>query len=109
MGSGMDQLITLQAYSVASDGGGGSARTWADFATDAAVWASVVAKAGRESLQEGRVNASNIVLFTIYNRTDVSEVDRIIWNGEAYNIRNVRREGGRQLRLVIEAERGVAS
>ena len=60
-------------------------------------------------MTEGRMSATYIVLFTIYNRDDLSEVDRILWNGEAYNIRNIRREGGRKLRLVIEAERGVLS
>lgn len=105
---GMDQRITLQRYTEAADGIGGVTRAWANLAATPTVWAAVKAKAGREGMDEGRVNATYVVLFTIYNRTDLSELDRILWNGEAYNIRNLRREGGRKLRLVIEAERGVA-
>lgn len=109
MGSGaMDQSITLQRFSEASDGAGGSTRSWANFTSNASIWASVKAKSGRESLVEGRTNATFVVVFTIYNRNDISELDRIIWNGEAYNIRGVLRTGGRSLRLDIEAERGVA-
>jgi len=105
----MDQRITLQRATETPDGLGGSVRGWANLATNPSPWAAVTAKAGRESMTEGRMSATYIVLFTIYNRDDLSEVDRIVWGGEAYNIRNIRREGGRKLHLVIEAERGVLS
>lgn len=105
----MDQRITLQRATEAPDGVGGTVRSWSNLRTDPCPWAAVMAKAGRESMMEGRMTATYIVLFTIYNRDDLSEVDRILWNGEAYNIRNIRREGGRKLHLVIEAERGVLS
>lgn len=104
----MNQRITLQRAVEAPDGIGGVTKTWADFARDATPWASVIAKSGREAMVEGRTSASFVVLFTIYNRSDLTELDRIIWGGVAYNIRGIRREGGEALRLVIEAERGVA-
>jgi len=100
----LDQRITLQRYTTTADGGGGVTRTWSDLAT---VWAGVMAKSGRESLEEGRINATFAVVFTIRNR-DVRETDRIIWQGENYNIRGVLREGGRAMYLRIEAERGAA-
>lgn len=105
----MDQRITLQRATETPDGIGGTVRRWSSLASNATPWAAVTAKAGRESMTEGRMNATNVVLFTIYNRGDLSEVDRIVWGGEAYNIRNIRREGGRKLHLVIEAERGAAN
>jgi SPP1 family predicted phage head-tail adaptor len=105
----MDQRITLQRATETPDGFGGTVRGWANLTANPSPWAAVVAKAGRESMAEGRRSATYIVLFTIYNRNDLSEIDRILWNGEAYNIRNIRREGGRKLHLVIEAERGVAN
>lgn len=105
----MDQRITLQRATETPDGFGGTVRGWSNLRIDPCPWAAVIAKAGRESTSEGRMSATYIVLFTIYNRDDLSEVDRILWNGEAYNIRNIRREGGRKLHLVIEAERGVLS
>jgi SPP1 family predicted phage head-tail adaptor len=104
----MDQRITLQRRVEAPDGAGGVTRAWSNLPCNATVWAHVVAKAGREGLDEGRVNATFVTLFTIWNRTDVDETCRILWGGEAYNIRGVRRMGGRELRLTIEAERGVA-
>lgn len=103
-----DQQITLQRMTSTADGIGGTTRVWANLATDAHVWAHVRAKAGREQMDEGRMAASFTLLFTIYNRSDLTELDRIRWNGENYNIRGLRREGGRNLDLVIEAERGVA-
>lgn len=103
-----DQQITLQRATPTPDGAGGTTQAWANIATDATVWAAVRAKAGREGLDEGRMTATFVTLFTIYNRDDLSELGRIIWNGENYNIRSLRREGGRNIDLVIEAERGVA-
>lgn len=104
----LDQQITFQRSVDTADGAGGVTRAWANLATDATVWAKVTARAGRESLDEGRMTASFVKLFTVHNRDDLTELDRIIWNGENYNIRGIRREGGRNLLLVIEAERGVA-
>ena len=43
-------------------------------------------------------------IFKIYNRSDVKEADRIVWNGENYNIRGIRREGEQRLYLLIDAE-----
>jgi SPP1 family predicted phage head-tail adaptor len=104
----MDQRITLQRRVATADGGGGETYAWADLPHNATVWAHVVAKAGRESLTEGRVSASFTVLFHIHNRRDVDVRDRIVWQGVTYNIRGIRDEGGRSLRLTLEAERGVA-
>ena len=105
----MDQRITLQRLADTPDGGGGLVRTWGDVATNACPWASVRAKAGKEGLGEGRTNATYVVVFTIYNRADLSEKDRLVWNGENYNIRGILRTGDRKLFLQIEAERGVAT
>ena len=103
----LDQQITLQRFTRTPDGGGGFTEAWADFVTDATPWANVKAKGGREGMTEGRTTATFVVVFTIYNRADVTELDRIMWGGIAYNIRGILREGGRQLMLKIEAERGV--
>lgn len=103
----MDQRITLQRLVKTPDGAGGYAESWANYATNPCPWAKVTARAGRESMVEGRMAAQFTVLFEIYNRSDVVETDRILWDGVPYNIRGIRREGGRKLRLVIEAERGV--
>jgi SPP1 family predicted phage head-tail adaptor len=102
----MDQLIDLERRVRTADGAGGFAET---FEPINSVWARVVAKSGREGRDEGRTNATYVVQFTIYTLPDLSEKDRVIWNGERYNIRGILRMGDRPLTTVFEAERGVAS
>jgi SPP1 family predicted phage head-tail adaptor len=101
----LDQRVTIQTRTAASDGGGGTYYSWANTAT---VWAHVKPRVARESLQEGRVNASQVVTFTIRNRA-LDETQRLVWRGEAYNIRAVMREGARPLYVAVDAERGVAN
>ena len=55
------------------------------------------------------MNASQMTTFEIYARADVSELDGLLWNGEFYNVRAVRRYGERPLMMWIDAERGVAN
>lgn len=110
MGAGaLSERITLQRLVRTPDGAGGTVTEWQDFERNPRPWAEVRAKSGREAVVEGRIAATFVVLFTIYNRSDVNETDRIVWNGVVYNIRGIRRESGRALYLVIEAERGEAS
>ena len=104
----MDQRITLQRCTETADGIGGSTSAWANLQRDPSPWAFVSAKAGGENLNEGRINAAYTVAFTVYNRADLSEKDRIIWQGETYNIRTITRLGDRQQYLTVIAERGVA-
>lgn len=105
----MDERITLRRLTRTADGGGGVTETWADFSTSPNVWAAVSFKGAREALSEGRVNAEQMTTFEIYNRSDVTELDGIVWRGEFYNIRAIRRYGPRKLRMWIDAERGVAN
>lgn len=105
----MDQRITLRRRVRVADGAGGFTETWADFAANPVVWAHVKAKGGREAMVEGRTAATFVVVFTIYHRGDVDPTCQIVWQGVAYNIRGILDEGGRKLRLAIEAERGVAA
>ena len=104
----LTQIVTLQSVTRTADGGGGVSEAWGTFAEDATVYAYVTPLRGSEGARDGGVNASGLWLFSIRNRSDVTEQDRILWNGEAYNIRRVMRQGERELYLNIEAERGVA-
>lgn len=104
----LDQRITFQSVTEASDGGGGTIETWADFATTPTVWADAQPLYGKEAVEDGARNASGAWLFKVRNRTDVTERDRIMWQGEPYNISRVMRRGSRELYLTIEAVRGVA-
>lgn len=102
----LDQRITLQSRTEASDGAGGTTSTWGDFATVPTVWAAVKPLSGGERVEDGSFNAAGMWEFTIRNRDDVSEKDRIQWQSENYNIRQVNRRGSREMYLVIIAERG---
>ena len=102
----LNQRITIQRKTLTPDLMGGATEAWSDLAT---VWAGAKVKAGREALDEARMNASATVVFTLYSRSDVIEGDRIMWDSRAHNIRVIRRDGGQPLMMVIEAERGVAS
>lgn len=104
----LDQRITLQTVTRTSDGIGGYTSSWRNIAPAPMVWASVRPASAREALASDRMSASGLSVFTIRNRADLNEVDRIVWRGDAYNIRAIRRRGGRELYLEIEAERGVA-
>jgi len=102
----LDQRITLQSRTETSDGAGGTETAWGDFSSVPKVWAKVDALSGSERVEEGAFNASGMWRFTIRNRDDVSEKDRIKWGGDFYNIRQVSRMGGRAMYLEIVAERG---
>lgn len=104
----MDQRITLQVPTLTSDGGGGQTAAWGDIPSTPVVWARVMPKRGNERMEEDRMSATGVYLFTIRNRTDLDERMRIVWRGENYNVRAIMREGPRPLYLTIEAERGVA-
>lgn len=105
----LDQRITFQAKISTPDGAGGSTTSWADIAVTPTVWAQVIPLMGREGAQEGGDAATANYKFTIRHRTDISEIDGIIWNGSNYNIRRVERVSGRELFLVVIAERGVSN
>lgn len=104
----MDQQITFQRLTATEDGIGGATKAWANLASNATVWAEVKTRVGREVMVEGRLTAQSPTTFRIYWRGDISELDRIVWQGSHYQIRNIVRHGGRKLWLEIDAERGAA-
>lgn len=101
----LDQRITIQRETLDDDGMGGQTVALSTVAT---VWAKVIARAGRERTQAGRLDAENSYTFVIRLRRDVRESDRILWDGAQHNIRSVVRQGVREMYLELEAERGVA-
>ena len=104
----MDQRITLQRATETDNVLGGSDVTWGDLASNPTVWAHVRPLGGREAMIADGVSAEQKHLFTLRNRSDITEADRIVWLGAPFNIRRIEREGTRAKYLSIEAERGVA-
>lgn len=101
----LDQRVTIQRLTLASDGQGGSTESWADVVT---VWAHVRPRSGREVVQFDRVNGEHAYLFVIRYRSGIRESDRLVWQGVNYNIRSISDQSGRKLYLELDAERGVA-
>lgn len=105
----LDQRVTFQSYTETDDGAGGKLKAWANLSSVPTVWAHVKPGGGFERFEEDRQTAMAMTTFTIRNRTDVDERSRIVWNGENYNIRQIKRASGREQYLAIVAERGVSN
>lgn len=103
-----DQRITFQRFAETADGIGGSTQAWTNLASVPTVWAHVTPRIGNERMEDGRMNASMTATFSVRYRADITELDRIVWRGEYWNIRRVMRKSGANLWLEIDAERGVA-
>lgn len=101
----LDQYIEVQKQVNASDGMGGNALTWQ---TKGNIFAHVRPLSGREITDYDRVNAEARYLFVVRYPADIADSDRIIWEGEAFNIRVRKAPKGRDLYMQIEAERGAA-
>lgn len=104
----MDQRISFERSFGTANGLGGFTPTWGEAPAPSSVWAHVQPRGGREGVVADGVKAAQSYLFTIRNRTDITEADRIVWDGYPYNIRRIERQGARAMYLTIEAERGVA-
>lgn len=103
----LDQRIAFQEKISTPDGIGGSTFTWATI-TDGDAWALARPKSGREVTEFDRVNAEATYLFVVRNRQDVTDANRILWDGVPYNIRIRKQPKTRALYLEIDGERGVA-
>jgi SPP1 family predicted phage head-tail adaptor len=102
----MSERITFQRYAETADGIGGVTQAWSDVVT---VWAKAMSASGREGAVNDRTTATNMIVFEMYSRNDLTELDRIVWDGVWYNIRTIKRNGLRPQKMKIEAERGVHS
>jgi len=103
----LDQRITFQERISVPDGMGGDTVTWASI-TNGDAWAHVRPKNGREVTEFDRVNAEAGYLFVVRNRQDITDSNRIIWEGEPFNIQVRKQPKKRALYLEIDADRGVA-
>lgn len=101
----LDQQITIKRESRVSDGMGGDTVTLVDVVVD--LWAHVRPRSGKEVGLHDRVEAPAMYLFVIRYRSDLKDDDRIVWNGQTYNIRAILTAGNRTNFLEINAERGV--
>ena len=101
----LDQLVTVEREQLTPDGYGGNSLEWVALGQ---IWAHTRPLNGRENVDYDRVNAEARYLFVVRYPVDIKESDRILWDGEPFNIRVLKKPKTRDLYLQIEAERGVA-
>ena len=101
----LDQQITIERSTSVSDGMGGNTITWATTFTP---WALVRPLSGSEKVDFERVQGEARYLFVVRYPIDIKDEDRILWEGDYYNIRVRKKPKGRDLYMQMEGERGVA-
>lgn len=102
----LHETITIQQRTVTLDAFGGEVETWATLAT---VRASVLPQrytTGVEAVASalGRESVQTSYTVTIYHRTDVTELHRVYWSGQALDIRRVIDPDGRRRWLELLCE-----
>ena len=90
----LDQRVTIQARSVATDAMGQDTITWVDVAT---VWAQCHAVRGREFFAAAQVQQEQTVKMRIRWRADVSTMNRVVWEGRAHDVTGVVPVGRRDM------------
>lgn len=102
----LDQLIDIKRMVKTSDGYGGDTVALSYVVTG--LWTKVRPMSGKEAERFDKLNAEFTNLFVVRFRDDIQEDDRIVWDGDEYNIRTIQKAGSRSLYLEIYADRGVA-
>lgn len=82
----LDERVTLQSRSVATDAFGQDTITWVEVAT---VWAQCQVLRGREFFAAAQVQQEHTVKVRIRYRADVSTLTRLVWQGRAHDITGV--------------------
>lgn len=91
----LDEQIALERRVKVPDGGGGSEVSFAPFAEDPSPWARVELKGGGEAESSGRPVARQRAEFTIRARADLTERDRLRWDGQVWDVVSIDRRGSR--------------
>ncbi len=100
-----DQPIAFERETATPDGMGGEVSAWTQ--VGARAFASILPVRQTEAQRQGTQRASRTVLFKIWYRRDIDEAMRIVWDGQIFNIREIRRGSPRDLTMQITAEAGV--
>lgn len=105
----LDELISIERQTRTGDGGGGATVSWAEVTK---MWARAQWLRGGEGERQGAVRELAVYRFTVLSEAVTSAAlttsDRVVWNGEFYNIRERPRRQADQPFTDIIAETGVA-
>lgn len=96
----LDRYITLQSVSTAVDAYGQPIET---FSTLASVWARIDYKSEVEKFENEQLKAVSSIDFTIRYRTDITEMMRISYASNIYQIIGIS-EIGREIGLILKTK-----
>ena len=98
------ERLTLQEFVLTPDGAGGSTKSWND--VPGTIWAKIEPLNGGEAFRQGMLNATQLYRVTIRWRGTISPTNRLVWNGQALNIRTCADPDNRRAALVMTVESG---
>jgi len=96
----LDKQITIQRYTAIIDEGGGSTFTWNDLVT---VRAQIIQQSTEEFLRAYGATDDTIIIFRTRWIDDIDVKDRVLYNGGAFNIKELKpigRNRGLDIRAV---------
>lgn len=94
-----DRRVTIQSASISLDGAGQPVQTWSDVVT---VWMRIKPVKGSERFVAHQVVGKSVVTFEARYRTGVTVQHRLLYDGKAWDIQDVR-QVGRKKGLEIDA------
>ena len=97
----LDQVITIERCSMSLDANRAPVETWVPLAT---VRAGIVTASAEEFMRGRGTTSQTSIVFRVRYLNDLTLVDRVIYYGDAYNIKDMR-ELGRARGLDIRVER----
>lgn len=111
LGAGqLTEVITIQREVRVADGGGGYDLSWSTVAT---LWAAATWLRGGEGERQGAMREIAVYRFSVLSAAAdaaaITTADRLVWNGETYNIRERPRRQAHQPITDILAETGVTT
>jgi SPP1 family predicted phage head-tail adaptor len=101
----LPDVATVQRATTVSDGGGGTTTSWADVAT---VACRIAPAGGGEGATTGeRVVDESTHIVTFPALADVTEADRLLVDGQTFNVTLVKQRGAWELSRRAEAKEAV--
>ena len=98
----LDRSVIIQAVTVTQNAFGEPVETWVKIHAAATIAAAIKPQRGGERFTSQQVVGKAITTFRIRHRTDVTVLNRIVYDGKTWDIHDVR-ELGRREGLEIDA------
>jgi len=100
-----DTFVDLQEATETPDGQGGFDTSWAS--VSGGIWCKVEDLAGDEVQSSDRIETRKTTKFTTQYRSDITAENRLVLDGQAYNVRRVDNPMRKNRYTIIWADSGV--